>query len=96
MLGHITFLPSDEGGALWMGEVGELEFDVRLVLLNIRNKDRNSFRVMNLGLEAVECLDRLLWSSLGGLRIPVNLKADVSLILLVTSGSSRNSPVFVR
>ena len=43
-----------------MGEVGELGFDDRLVLLNMRNKDRNSFSVINFGLDAVECLDRLL------------------------------------
>ena len=84
------------GGALWVGDVGELGFEFLLVLLSIRNKERSSLSVINLGLLDVECLDLLLWSSLGGLRMLVNLNAEVSLILLMTSGSSRKSPVFVR
>ena len=48
-----------EGGALCVGEFGELGFDPLLVLLNIRNKDRSSFKVINFGLPAVECLDLL-------------------------------------
>ena len=79
-----------------MGEVGELGFEDLLVLLNIRNKDRNSLRVINFGVPAVECLDLPALSSLGGLLIEVNLNDDVSLTLLDASESSLNSPVLVR
>ena len=79
-----------------MGEVGELGFEDLLVLLNIRNKDRNSFRVINFGVPAVECLDLPPLSLLGGLLMDVNLKDEVSFTLLDTSGSSLNSPVLVR
>ena len=85
-----------EGGVLLVGEVGLLVFDDLLVLLNIRNKDRNSFKVINFGVPAVECLDLPPLSSLGGLRIEVNLKDEVSFTLLETSGSSLKSPVLVR
>ena len=52
---------------------------------------------MNLGLpDAFRDLLELALSSLTGLRIEVNLNADVSLILLDDSGSSLKSPVLVR
>ena len=81
---------------LCVGEVGELGFEDLLVLLNIRNKDRNSFRVINFGVPAVECLDLPPLLLLGGLLMDVNLKDEVSFTLLDTSGSSLNSPVLVR
>ena len=58
MFGDKNDLPSD-GGALNVGEVGELGFETLLVRLNIRNNERNSFRVINFGLP-VECLDLLV------------------------------------